>query len=236
MPKLVKDLPGGMRECSRCGAVKPATIDYFRRESGCISGLAGTCRDCYREAQLRYRRANAESIAARRREIYRLTKGREVKERERRRMERAPLRVRAGRMRTGMLTRARELGLPVDADVLTVEHLLQWLERQPDCPCCGVTFDPIPARPGSPNPTSASLDRIRPDRGYVVGNVAIICWRCNNLKRDATADELQTVVNWMRVMNNTQLSLLPGGTIVRSQAHDPASPSQIHPMEASERG
>jgi hypothetical protein len=26
----------------------------------------------------------------------------------------------------------------------------------------------------------------------------LICWRCNNLKRDATADELETIAQWMR--------------------------------------
>lgn len=48
---------------------------------------------------------------------------------------------------------------------------------------------------------SASLDRVDPNDGYTEQNTVIACWRCNNLKRDATPDELETLVkNFRRVM------------------------------------
>lgn len=34
--------------------------------------------------------------------------------------------------------------------------------------------------------------------GYVPGNVAVISWRANNLKRDASADELLRIAAWMK--------------------------------------
>jgi hypothetical protein len=37
---------------------------------------------------------------------------------------------------------------------------------------------------------SPSLDRIDTSKGYVPGNVWVISWRANNLKADATTDEL----------------------------------------------
>lgn len=40
-------------------------------------------------------------------------------------------------------------------------------------------------------PTSPSVDRIIPELGYVKGNVIVVSWRANCLKRDATLDEIQ---------------------------------------------
>jgi hypothetical protein len=66
------------------------------------------------------------------------------------------------------------------------------------CPCCATKMEMRsgPAVNG-PLPNSPSLDRLDATQGYVPGNVAVICWRCNNLKRDATADELRTILTWM---------------------------------------
>ncbi len=45
---------------------------------------------------------------------------------------------------------------------------------------------------------SPSLDRIRADEGYVPGNIAIVSWRANRLKSDATIAELEAVVAYMK--------------------------------------
>lgn len=45
---------------------------------------------------------------------------------------------------------------------------------------------------------SASLDRVDPCKGYVPGNVVIVCWRVNKLKGDASLDELSKIVAYMR--------------------------------------
>ena len=42
---------------------------------------------------------------------------------------------------------------------------------------------------------SASLDRIDSSRGYIPGNVWIISWRANNIKSDASPQELRTVAD-----------------------------------------
>jgi hypothetical protein len=46
-------------------------------------------------------------------------------------------------------------------------------------------------------PNSPSLDRIRPELGYVKGNVQVISWRANNIKRDATPEELRKVADYV---------------------------------------
>lgn len=48
-----------------------------------------------------------------------------------------------------------------------------------------------------PRGYSASLDRRECEKGYVPGNVAVISYRANTIKSDATVDELKSIVKWM---------------------------------------
>lgn len=60
---------------------------------------------------------------------------------------------------------------------------------------------PVFGRPfvfGEQSPWSPSVDRKDPSVGYVPGNIQIISVRANQLKSDATADELQQVADWVR--------------------------------------
>ena len=43
-----------------------------------------------------------------------------------------------------------------------------------------------------------SLDRVRPSLGYVPGNVRVISFRANSIKRDATPEEIQGVADYAR--------------------------------------
>lgn len=45
---------------------------------------------------------------------------------------------------------------------------------------------------------SPSLDRIIPSRGYVKGNVIMISWRANDLKRDASIEELMAIAKFYK--------------------------------------
>jgi hypothetical protein len=45
------------------------------------------------------------------------------------------------------------------------------------------------------NHSSPSVDRVDPRKGYVKTNIRIISWRANLLKSDASADELEKVLN-----------------------------------------
>jgi len=45
---------------------------------------------------------------------------------------------------------------------------------------------------------SASVDKIVPALGYVPGNIAVISWRANTIKHNATPDELAAVAAWSR--------------------------------------
>jgi len=94
----------------------------------------------------------------------------------------------------GVRARARKRGIPFTitrADVVIPEN----------CPCCSARMEMRsgPAVHG-PLPQSPSLDRLDAKQGYVPGNVAVICWRCNNLKRDASIEELRAILAWMESM------------------------------------
>lgn len=46
--------------------------------------------------------------------------------------------------------------------------------------------------------SSPSIDKINPDLGYVPGNVRIISMRANKLKSDASTEELEAILNYMK--------------------------------------
>lgn len=73
------------------------------------------------------------------------------------------------------------------------------VQRPAHCPCCNVVLDYRMSRNGAmPKVDGPSLDRIDCSKGYIEGNIEIICWRCNAIKRDATLQELDRIVAYMR--------------------------------------
>jgi hypothetical protein len=64
------------------------------------------------------------------------------------------------------------------------------------CPVLGIRLRPSSC--GFARPNSYSLDRINPRKGYVRGNVTVISHRANQIKNDATAEELEAVARWLR--------------------------------------
>lgn len=47
---------------------------------------------------------------------------------------------------------------------------------------------------------SPSLDRIIPEKGYVPGNILLISYRANRIKNDATVEELESIVSFLKGM------------------------------------
>jgi hypothetical protein len=62
------------------------------------------------------------------------------------------------------------------------------------CPILGI---PIYVGEGQ-GPNSPSLDRIDNDKGYVKGNVHVVSWRANDLKANASLDELEKLVRFLK--------------------------------------
>jgi hypothetical protein len=61
------------------------------------------------------------------------------------------------------------------------------------CPVLGIKLERLDKRhSGSP-----SLDRIDNTKGYIKGNIAVISWRANSIKKDATLEELKAIVKYL---------------------------------------
>ena len=56
----------------------------------------------------------------------------------------------------------------------------------------------IPIIPFSKSDNSPSVDRLIPALGYVKGNINIISNRANRIKSDATLEEIEAIVNWLK--------------------------------------
>lgn len=63
------------------------------------------------------------------------------------------------------------------------------------CPVLGVALD---KEVTNGKEFSPSLDRIRPDLGYVKGNVRVISNRANRLKSDASIEELERIIKYIK--------------------------------------
>lgn len=83
-------------------------------------------------------------------------------------------------------SRAKTKGIPFELSATDV-HIPEF------CPVLG-----IPLTYGSKGePGLPSLDRIIPQKGYVLGNVAVISYRANMLKNQSSLDELKKLVAWL---------------------------------------
>lgn len=80
--------------------------------------------------------------------------------------------------------RAQDRGLPFSLAKNSIEV-------PKTCPALGVSM----ALAGRRSATSPSLDRIVPERGYVPGNVRVICDRANRLKGKRGLDELRRLAD-----------------------------------------
>lgn len=90
--------------------------------------------------------------------------------------------------------RAAKLGLALDAGLR--EHLMSRAPKH--CDCCAAELDYSIGRGRGKRHRSPSLDRLDNTLGYTIANVRVICWRCNDLKADASAGELEAIVRYMR--------------------------------------
>ncbi len=51
---------------------------------------------------------------------------------------------------------------------------------------------------GKPKANSPTIDRVDNTKGYIPGNVAVISYRANCLKRDSSLDELIKLVDYVK--------------------------------------
>src|SRR5271168_3921976 len=100
------------------------------------------------------------------------------------------------RLLAGARLRANRDGLPYSMK-------LDDLVMPTHCPALGI---PLVIRFGHKGPCASSptLDRVIPSLGYVPGNVYVISHRANSIKSNATSDEIERVLNWVRTVSPHQ--------------------------------
>lgn len=66
------------------------------------------------------------------------------------------------------------------------------------CPVFGIPLIPFSGRC---SPNVPTIDRIDNTQGYVKGNIIVVSFRANSLKRDATLDELSKLVDFYSTLS-----------------------------------
>lgn len=193
------------RICSKCNEKKDLRL--FIKNKTCSKGYCKICKTCQNKYSKQYIKDHAERLGKRRRELYHNSHGlsskKRIKERGLRRERNKPFTTRARILRAGLLER-NKTGIELDTKLFTTPYITKWLQSQPNCLCCEIKLNIKFKHDGKFHNDSPSLDRFNPKKGYVKGNVSLICWRCNNLKRDATSNELRTIADWMDVYGNDE--------------------------------
>jgi hypothetical protein len=84
--------------------------------------------------------------------------------------------------------RAKRLGVPFSLSVYCIAIPVV-------CPVLGMPLKLNVKKWGDDSPT---LDRIVPTLGYIESNVRVISWRANRLKSDATVNDLEKIITYMK--------------------------------------
>lgn len=100
---------------------------------------------------------------------------------------------------SGRKKHAKKHGIPF---TITQEYLKNLYETMPDkCPVLGVPFkrhDINKSTSKTKSPYSPSLDRLIPSKGYVPGNLVLICDWANRIKQDATIEQVEMLYKYLK--------------------------------------
>jgi len=170
--------------CTFCG-IKKEIIDFYPSKSQKF-GVASCCRKCTIAKQRDYVKKNKEKVKKYHKSHYELNKekfsklGKEYRDNNREKM-----------LLAWAKTRAKKEGIPFDIEECDIVIPVS-------CPVLGM---PIYSKYSKERkftpPNTPTLDKIVPELGYTKGNVRVISWRANNLKRDASIHELKCIVKYM---------------------------------------
>ena len=81
---------------------------------------------------------------------------------------------------------------------LTTLRILNMMLKTKKCPICDIRFHHKDN--SNYNLHRMSVDKFIPSKGYVKGNISIICKRCNLYKNNFTLDEIIRLYRWMKLM------------------------------------
>jgi hypothetical protein len=95
--------------------------------------------------------------------------------------------------------RARNKRVPASITVEDIWYLLSGTEGF--CPVLGI---PFVFNQGTISDGTPTLDRYKPEKGYAKGNVAVISFLANSIKRNATPEQIQRVADYAKEVTACQ--------------------------------
>ena len=156
--------PLSMKTCTKCRKEQP--LENFRKYSGRSSdGLRPLCKVCQREYEKTWRSQNPEY-----RRLARLKRAEKAKEYQRKynAAHRGEILAKA------CVLRAKRKNLP--CDLLDFIPQIELRVQKAQCEMTGISLN-LERNRASWN--SPSIDRIEPDKGYVMSNIRIVCFAMN---------------------------------------------------------
>lgn len=168
------------KKCRRCNESK--SLEDFGSDRSRSSGKTTYCKECNNKASHARQRNEKE--------YFRLY--------NQRWREQNPVR----QMIINIRSRAKSAGILFTITEDDIEH-------KTHCPVTGVELDYSHGTKGIRNDNSPSLDRIDPTKGYEKGNVIIVSWRVNNIKNNATPEELINIGTYYRKLINGKKNKKP---------------------------
>lgn len=213
MRRCLTNFEEGTKQCATCLKIKPVSGFYKRTKaddcrywsSDCISccKVKSNARNGIAKSKAKIRRATDPDWRAKQNGYHREWEHRffenpihveNRRARQRRYVEKNPAR----QLLSNAKSRAKSLGLDFN---LTIDDV----QIPETCPVLGIPIRAAKVRYGHNSPT---VDRIDNTKGYVRGNVAVISWRANSIKKDATLREMELITSYMREHRQVRLRLV----------------------------
>jgi hypothetical protein len=86
---------------------------------------------------------------------------------------------------------AKEKGIP-----FTIKF--EQIEQPTHCPILGIELNYKWSGKNRRDSAKASIDKVDPSKGYILGNVFVISWRANKLKSDMSLQELENILKYIK--------------------------------------
>ncbi|SRR6266478_2912353 len=182
--------------CIDCNQEKP--LEQFNKQAKSKDKHGSYCKDCANARALKWRLDNIEHRAEYRK-IYNKENAEVVRERTQDWRDRNRPRVR--QLGKEFYEANPERNLCYDAKKRAKRFDVPFSITHEDivipefCPVLGIKLE---RGKGKLTDNSPTLDRIDPQKGYVVGNIAVISHRANRLKSDGTVAEHEKVTSWLK--------------------------------------
>lgn len=88
----------------------------------------------------------------------------------------------------------KNIGIEYETKEVLLEHLEELGSIPSHCPIFNVPLVILKENNKQRHPQSPSIDRIDPKKGYIRSNIRIISWRANEIKGNATLEEVKMIL------------------------------------------